>query len=103
MISYISAAAHGKFVSLCKALISKSAAGNQPVSKEERNECLEKDLAELERIGDAYRNILAELPRLTHNYYLLHRKIRINIRKLQVQQVLDGKKDSRQKIDATAA
>ena len=103
MISYISAAAHGKFVSLCKALISKSSACDQPVSKVEKNECLERDLEELERIGDAYKNILAELPRLTHNYYMLHRKIRIKIRKLQVQQIADGKKGSRQKADVTAA
>ncbi len=82
-MSFISTAAHQKFMLQCHGIISTTCENGEAVTFNDKSDRLIKDLMELEQLMDAYLAMLSELPKLTCKYYNLHRKIRVNIRKVQ--------------------
>jgi len=83
IVSFISTAAHQKFMLQCHSIISTTCENSETVIFNDKNERVIKDLIELEQLMDAYLAMLSELPKLTCKYYNLHRSVRVNIRKIQ--------------------
>lgn len=82
-MSFISNAAHQKFIMQCQDIISTIVETDEVIPCGDKNEELNNDLIELQQLMNAYLEMLLALPKLTCRYYNLHRKIRINIRKIQ--------------------
>ncbi len=81
---YISISAHQKFISICKGHIAKSTGDGDLTVKDEKEEQLKKDLDTLQQLAQKYKSTFSELPKISEEYIVLQRKIRTNIRKLQI-------------------
>ena len=79
-MSFISPAAHQKFILQCQRLINTISQEDQVDQKTER---LKKDLEELQQLVETYLNSLSQLPELANQYNVLQRRIRVNARRMQ--------------------
>ncbi len=79
-MSFISPAAHKKFVEQCQALINKISAVEQA---DEKALQLKADLEALQQLLDNYLKTMERIPELTRSYNDLQRRIRVNARKMQ--------------------
>ncbi len=82
-MSFISNAAHQKFIMQCHNIISTIVEADEVIPCDDKSDQLNNDMIELQQLMDTYLEMLLALPKLTCKYYNLHRKIRINIRKVQ--------------------
>jgi uncharacterized protein YlxW (UPF0749 family) len=79
-VSFISPAAHQKFILQCQRLINTI---SQEEQVDQKTEHLKKDLAELQQLVETYLNALSQLPELANQYNILQRRIRVNARRMQ--------------------
>jgi len=88
-VSFISPAAHQKFILQCQHLI-QDAAG--VAADDMRTESLKADLAQLQRLVEVYSKTLSQLPGLAREYKELQRRIRIRARRMQPVKNTNGDK-----------
>jgi hypothetical protein len=83
-VSFISTSAHQKFISQCDRYVIDTSENGQVDTKDEKMELLIEDLAKLQQLTESYQDKLLQLSLLTSEYNSLQRRIRINIRKVQI-------------------
>ncbi len=83
-MTFISISAHQKFISLCNSLIEDNSHDADLSVKDEKEEQLKQDLDKLHQLAQKYKTTFSELPKISQEYNILQRNIRINIRKLRI-------------------
>lgn len=83
-MSFISTTAHQKFISQCTSLIEETLQNVNGVLADDKAERLKADLAALQQLAEDYMRTFSQLPELTREYYILQRRIRVNMRKMQL-------------------
>ena len=78
-MSFISPAAHRKFILQCQSLINSISAEQA----DEKTERLKADLMALQQLVETYLDTLSQLPVLPREYNELQRRIRITARRMQ--------------------
>lgn len=83
-MSFISIAAHQKFIFQCQRLIESACEDGQLIPTDETTKQLKEDLAQLQQLVEAYMYAFSQLPKLSSEYNTLRRRIRVDIRKMQI-------------------
>jgi hypothetical protein len=79
-VSFISPAAHHKFISLCQVITSKF---SNKEMMDKRIENFYADLAELEQLMETYEQTLSKIPDIARQYKELQRRLRVQARRMQ--------------------
>jgi hypothetical protein len=79
-VSFISPAAHRKFILQCESLISTNPEQEMADQKAKQ---LKSDLDNLQQLAEAYLKMISQLPVLAREYNELQRRIRVNARKIK--------------------
>jgi len=83
-VSYINSSEHKRFISLCNSLITEKLENENHLPKDDERQLLKNDLDKLQQVAEKYRITFSQLPKLSEEYKVLQRNIRINIRRLKL-------------------
>lgn len=83
-MTYINTSKHKRFIFLCKSLINNKFENESHSSNDDKGQLLKNDLDKLQQLAEKYTVAYSQLPKLSEEYKMLQRNIRIKMRRLQL-------------------